>query len=316
MQTPKIHHTATGQSRLAHGLLIAVAILWGMTFPLAKAALSQASPLLFNLVRMIIAAAALFAINGSRLKSLTWAQWKFCAAAGVLLSFGYELQTAGLARTTPDKSAFLTGLVVVLVPLLSALPGVRSPGTPRPHKLSFFGALLAFAGLVLLTGEPGAGWALLAGMHAGEWLTLGCAFAFAFHLLLLARAAGTVEARVLGTLQIAVAAIVMLLLLPLEHHPFLNPTPAVLWALGITSIFATAAAFTIQSWAQAHVPPTHTALIFTLEPVFAGIASLIFLGDHLGPRGITGAILILGGIVLAELGPTAMVQTGILPLEP
>ena len=315
MQTPQIRNSTKSQSRTAHLLLIAVAVLWGMTFPLAKAALGQASPLLFNLVRMILASAALFAVNGNRLRGLTRAQWKFCAAAGVLLSFGYELQTAGLARTTPSKSAFLTGLVVVFVPLLSALPGIRSPGTPRPHRLAFAGAIVAFAGLVLLTSQPGAGWALLAGMHAGEWLTLGCALAFAFHLLLLARAAGTVDARVLGTLQIAVATVVMLVLLPLERHPYLHLTPTVLWALGITSIFATAAAFTVQSWAQAHVPPTHTALIFTLEPVFAGIASLLFLGEHLGPRGITGAILILGGIVLAELGPTAAVQPGILSIE-
>lgn len=316
MQRPPTQTTTKSQSRTAHLLLIAVAILWGMTFPLAKAALTEASPLLFNLVRMILASAALFAVNGSRLQGLSSSQWKLCGAAGVLLSFGYELQTAGLARTTPSKSAFLTGLVVVLVPLLSALPGVRTPGTPRPHKLAFLGAVIAFAGLVLLTSQPGAGWALLAGMGTGEWLTLGCAFAFACHLLLLARAAGTVHARVLGTLQVAIAAVVMVFLLPLERHPYLHLTPTVLWAIGITSIFATAAAFTIQSWAQAHVPPTHTALIFTLEPVFAGIASLVFLGEHLGSRGITGAILILGGIILAELGPTAVVQAGILPLEP
>ncbi len=315
MGNATLQKTTRGQSRAAHLLLIAVAILWGATFPLAKAALSQASPLLFNLVRMILAAAVLFAVNGRQLRGLTRPQWKLCAAAGVLLSFGYELQTAGLARTTPSKSAFLTGLVVVLVPLLSALPGIRAPGIPRPHALSFAGALVAFAGLVLLTSRPGAGRSLLAGMGTGEWLTLGCALAFAFHLLLLARAAGTVDARVLGTLQVAVAAVVMLFLLPLEHHPFLHPTPTVLWALGITSVFATAAAFTIQSWAQGHVPPTHTALIFTLEPVFAGLASLVFLGEHLGPRGLAGAALILGGIALAELGPTAMAAAGILPRQ-
>ena len=303
------------QSLIAHLLLIAVAVVWGMTFPLAKAALRQASPLLFNLVRMILASAILLAINGRHLRRVPRSQWELCAAAGVLLTAGYELQTAGLARTSPSKSAFLTDLVVVLVPLLSALPGMRSPGTPRPHSVAFLGALLAFAGLVLLTTQPGAGWALLSGMHAGEWLTLGCALAFALHLLLLARAAGQVDARVLGTVQITVSAFLMLLVLPVERARFLHPTPTVLWALGITSVFATAAAFTIQSWAQAHVPPTHTALIFTLEPVFAGIASLVFLGEHLGSRGIAGAILILGGILLAELGPTAVVEAGISPLE-
>ncbi len=315
MPSQPIRPTTQMQSRLAHGLLIAVAVVWGMTFPLAKAALHEASPLLFNFVRMVIASAVLLAVNARHLRGLTRPQLKFCAGAGVLLTMGYELQTAGLARTTPSKSAFLTGLVVVLVPLLSALPGVRTRQTPRPHALAFLGALLAFAGLVLLTGQPGTGLSLLAGMGTGEWLTLGCALAFAFHLLLLGRAAGTMDARMLGTLQISISAVIMLFLLPLERHRYLHPTPTVLWALGITSVFATAAAFTIQSWAQGHVPPTHTALIFTLEPVFAGIASLVFLGEHLGPRGLSGAVLILGGIVLAELGPTAAVETDILPLE-
>lgn len=308
--------SASRNSLKAHLLLIAVAVVWGMTFPLVKAALREASPLLFNLLRMVLAAAVLLALQGSSLRGLSKRQLKFCVAAGVLLSLGYELQTAGLARTTPSKSAFLTGLVVVLVPLFGALPGVRTAQSPRPHALALIGAVLAFAGLVLLTSQPGAGWSLLAGMHSGEWLTLGCAVAFAFHLLLLARAAHIVDARTLGTLQIAVAAIAMLFFLPLERHPFLHSTPAVLWALGITAIFATAAAFTIQSWAQQHVPPTHTALIFTLEPVFAGLASLVFLGERLGSRGIAGAVFILGGILLAELGPTAMVRAGILPLEP
>ena len=308
--------SASRNSLKAHLLLIAVAVVWGMTFPLVKAALREASPLLFNLLRMVLAAAVLLALHGRSLRGLSRRQLKFCAAAGVLLSLGYELQTAGLTRTTPSKSAFLTGLVVVLVPLFSALPGVRTAQSPRPHALAFVGAVLAFAGLVLLTSQPGAGWSFLAGMHSGEWLTLGCAVAFAFHLLLLARAAHIVDARILGTLQIAVAAIAMLFFLPLERHPLLHPTPVVLWAMGITAIFATAAAFTIQSWAQQHVPPTHTALIFTLEPVFAGLASLVFLGERLGSRGIAGAVLILGGILLAELGPTAMVRAGILPLEP
>ena len=316
MQRTPSDGTTKQQSLAAHLLLIAVAVVWGMTFPLAKAALRQASPLLFNLVRMILASAVLLAVNWRYLRHVTAAQFKLCAGAGVLLTAGYELQTAGLARTTPSKSAFLTGLVVVLVPLLSALPGVRAPGTSRPRALAWLGAIVAFAGLVLLTSQPGAGGSLLAGMHTGEWLTLGCAVAFAFHLLLLARAAEVVDARVLGTLQIAISSVCMLILLPVESHPYLHPTSTVLWALGITSVFATAAAFTIQSWAQKHVPPTHTALIFTLEPVFAGIASFVFLGERLGPRGIFGAILILGGIVLAEWKPTVMAKAGILPMEP
>ncbi len=308
--------TNSRHSLVAHLLLIAVTLVWGTTFPLVKAALRDVSPLLFNLLRMAFAAAVLLAANASSLRGLTRAQVKLCALAGVVLALGYEFQTTGLAFTTPSKSAFITGLVVVLVPLFSTLPGVRARDTPRPHALAFAGAILAFFGIVLLTSQAGAGLALLSGMHVGEWLTLGCAVAFAFHLLTLARAATAIPARALGTLQIAFSALTMLVLLPLQPHVSLHWNATVVAALAVTSILATAAAFTIQSWAQQHLPASHTALIFTLEPVFAWLTSLLFLGERLGPRALAGAGLILCGILLAELGPTAVAQAGILPMEP
>ena len=304
------------RSLLAHALLIAVTLVWGSTFALVKAALRDVSPLLFTLLRMSFATALLLAVNFRTLRGLTRKQVELCALAGLLLALGYELQTVGLTRTTPSKSAFLTGLVVVFVPLLSALPGVRTRGTPRPGTPAYLGALVAFGGIVLLTGEPGTGLALLAGMHRGEWLTLACAVAFAFHLLTLARGAADVSPRVLGTLQIAFAAVIMLVLLPLGGRPHLHWTPTLITALAVTAVFATAVAFTIQSWAQRHLPASHTALIVTLEPVFASLTSLIFFHEHLGSRAFSGAVLILLGIVLAELGPTTVSQAAILPMEP
>ena len=300
----------------AHLSLIAVTFVWGTTFALVKAALRDVSPLLFNLLRMALATVVLFLVTSRALRKVTREQLRLCALAGMLLALGYEFQTVGLTHTTPSRSGFLTGLVVVFVPLLSALPGVRSADTPRPHALAYVGALLAFAGLVLLTSEPGAGLSLLAGLHFGEWLTLACAVAFAFHLLTLAKAAGGVPPRVLGTLQIAFATLAMLLFLPLERHPALHWNPLVCLALAVTSVLATAAAFTIQSWVQQRLPASHTALIFTLEPVFAWLTSLLFFGERLGPRALTGATLILGGILLAELGPTALSRAAILPMEP
>ena len=309
-RTPR-NHSAT-----AHLLLIAVTFVWGTTFPLVKAALREVSPLLFNLLRMALASAVLLAANWRALRGLTAAQVKLCAIAGVFLALGYELQTVGLTRTTPSKSAFLTGLVVVFVPLLSVVPGVRARGISRPHLAVYAGALLAFAGIVLVTSKPGAGLDLLTGMRLGEWLTLGCAIAFAFHLLTLAKGAGAVAPRALGTLQIVFATCAMLLLLPLEHRPQLHWSGTVIVALAVTSVLATAAAFTIQSWAQGHLPASHTALIFTLEPVFAALTSLFFLGERLGPRALAGAGLILAGIVLAERGPTVLTGAAILPIEP
>ncbi len=314
MTTPSSRHRRNGL--LAHLLLIAVTLVWGSTFPLVEAALREVSPLLFNLLRMAIASVLLLAVNHKSLRSLTRAQLTLCAVAGLCLSLGYELQTTGLTLTTPSKSAFLTGLVVVFVPLLSLIPGLRAAGTPRPRSLAYVGALIAFFGIVLLTSNPGAGFALLSGMHGGEWLTLAGAAAFAVHLLTLARGAGFVPARALGTLQIVFATLFMLFFLPLGRHPRLGWTPLVVIALTVTAVLATAAAFTIQSWAQQYLPASHTALILTLEPVFAWLTSLLFLGERLGPRALIGSTFILLGIVLAELGPTALSGAGILPMEP
>lgn len=286
---------------LAHVLLIGVVLVWGCTFPLVKSALHDISPLLFNLLRMSLAAALMLATHPGTLRGLTRTELRLSATAGLFLAVGYQFQTSGLARTTPSKSAFLTGLVVVLVPILSLLPRVAPRNAPKPTALVFLGAIVAFLGLMLLTSQPGTGAALLSGMHLGEWLTLICAVAFAAHLLTLAHAAPQVSARRLGTLQIAFAAVVMLVTLPIGGHPALHLTGRALLALAVTAVLATAAAFTIQSWAQQHLPPTHTALILTLEPVFAALTSLFFFHERFGPRELIGAALILGGILLAEL---------------
>ena len=298
---------------LAHLLLIAVVLVWGCTFPLVKSALRDISPLLFNLLRMSLAAIVMLAVllahdrtkptrTGSPRSSISGqSELRLTATAGLFLALGYQFQTSGLAHTTPSKSAFLTGLVVVLVPILSLLPRVAPPTAPRPNPIVFLGAILAFIGLILLTSQPGTGAAILSGMHLGEWLTLACALAFAAHLLTLAHAAPQLSARRLGTLQIAFAALFMLLTLPLGGHPTLHLTHIAILALAITALFATAAAFTIQSWAQQILPPTHTALILTLEPVFAALTSLLFFHERFGRRELLGAALILAGILLAEL---------------
>jgi drug/metabolite transporter (DMT)-like permease len=290
-------------SLTAHLLLILVTLVWGCTFPLVKSALNDVSPLLFNLLRMSLAAVVLLATYASSLRGLRKQDLRLAALAGLFLGLGYQLQTAGLARTTPSKSAFITGLVVVFVPLLSMLPGVSTKSS-RPGLGAIAGALVAFTGLVLLTSQPGSGAAILRGFHTGEWLTLACAVAFAAHLLTLDRASKRLSARRLGTLQIAFAALFMLLTLPLGGHVKMHWTPLLLLALGVTALLATAAAFTIQSWAQQHLPPTHTALILTMEPVFAALTSFLFLHERFGPREILGAALILTGILAAELLPT------------
>jgi drug/metabolite transporter (DMT)-like permease len=298
---------------LAHLLLLAVVIVWGATFVLIKDALANVSPLLFVLLRMALAALVLALVYRRELRSVGSAALGMGALVGICLGAGYALQTTGLRLTTASKSAFLTGLVVVMVPGLSLIPALRAPGAHRPRWTAGLGAMLAFAGLLLLTlpaGEPLVGVSLFSGFGRGELLTLGCAFAYALHMLALAHAAPRLPYTQLAVVQIAVAALTLAVAMPFfEPHPFFRPVPSVIGALAIASLLATAAAFTIQSWAQQFLPATHTALILTLEPVFAFLTSFLLLGERLGARSGGGALLILTGIAITELWPERIQAT-------
>jgi drug/metabolite transporter (DMT)-like permease len=301
---PRATFQRLNPSTIAHLLLLAVVLVWGATFVLIKDALQDASPLLFNLLRMSLATVALAVINRRHLRQIKRESLWAGAIVGLFLAAGYQFQTSGLARTTAAKSAFITGLVVVFVPLLTLIPSLRPASAPAPGTASILGALLAFGGLLLLTTPPGTGWGnLFHSIGTGDLLTLICAIAFAGHLLALAHTSTKVAIPQLATLQIAFAALLMAVTLPLGGPVYLHVSARLIIALVVTSLFATAAAFTIQSWAQQHLPPTHTALLLTLEPVFAWVTSFLFLGERLGSRSLTGALLILAGILLTELLP-------------
>ena len=296
------------RSLRAHLLLLAVVAIWGSTFVVVKNALSDVSPLLFNTVRMTLAFVCLAVLYRRHLGRVTRASLSGGAAIGFCLAMGYQFQTAGLRMTTPSKSAFITGMVVVLVPLLCAIPGLRPRTSSRPHWNAFAGALVAFAGIVLLTTPAGAGFDLST-MNLGDVLTFGCALGFSLHVLALAHLSPRFPFEQLAILQIGFAAVFMGLSVPLLEHPWIRWSPRVLEALLITAVLATAVAFAVQSWAQRFLPATHTALILALEPVFAWLTSFLVLGEHLGRRGGCGALLILGGIALTEFIPAPVQPT-------
>ncbi|HEY0264871.1 MAG TPA: DMT family transporter [Granulicella sp.] len=288
----------------AHLLLVGVVAVWGSTFALVKNALADASPLVFNLLRMSLATVALVVVNRRDLRKLTPRTLLAGVVVGTFLGAGYQLQTAGLAHTTAAKSAFITGLVVVFVPLLTAIPALRPQGAHAPSPATLAGAALAFAGLLLLTTPSGTAFLrLFESIGLGDLLTLGCAIAFAGHLLALAHASLHLPAGLAATIQIGAASVLMAVTFPLGGQPVLHITARLIATLLLTSLLATAAAFTVQSYAQQHMAPTHTALILTLEPVFAWLISLLVLHEHFGRRSMTGAALILAGIAVIELLP-------------
>ncbi len=280
-------------------------MVWGASFVVIKSALAEISPLLLNTLRMGLSAAALAALYGRHLPRITAGSLRSGALVGLCMYLGYQFQTAGLALTTPSKSAFLTGVSVVLVPVFLALFWRR-----HIRRWSVAGVALAFAGLYLLTvpagdlpGRQAGGGTLfnLESINLGDLLTLACAVAFAFHIIYLGRASAAHPFEQISILQTTAAAVLMAATLPLLEKPSVTWTPNVLWAIAFTGLLSTAAAFTIQAWAQQFTPPTHTALIFSLESVFAWLPSYLVLDERLGARAAAGAGLILGGVLLSEL---------------
>jgi drug/metabolite transporter (DMT)-like permease len=318
------------RSLRAHLLLFCVVALWGSTFVLVKDALGDISPLLFNLIRMALAFLCLAVVYRRQWKHISPAGWRSGALLGLILATAYQFQTAGLNRTTPSKSAFITGLTLVLVPLFAVLPGVRRFRAKAPSWNVWLGVLLAFGGVVLLAAPVATGSRVgsfllpdLAGIGRGDLLTLGCAFAFAFHIIVqdrfsnkdrFADEAATQLAQAepipfehLALLQLGFSTLVMAITTPLLEKPHLHLSGIVVVALAVSSILGTAVAFTVQSWVQQFLPPTHLVLIYALEPVVAWLTSLAILHEGLTARAGWGAVLILAGILAAEfIGPAAV----------
>ena len=295
--------------------MIFTVAVWGTTFVLVKDALADATPLAFNLVRMALAFLVLAVAYRRHWREVSRGQLIAGAIVGFFLAMGYQFQTAGLVKTTPSKSAFITGLVVVLVPLFSVIPKLRPPGAKPPRWNAFVGALLAFAGILLLT-IPATSAGLLpdfSSVNIGDVLTFGCAIGFAFHCIALGHASPRIRFQPLALLQVGFCAVFMGLSMPLSElwgeHPHIHLTVRLGIALAVAAVLATAAAFSIQSWAQSILPATHTALLMTLEPVFAWITSFLVMGERLGFRPASGAILILAGIALTELLPQPHLPT-------
>jgi drug/metabolite transporter (DMT)-like permease len=300
----------------AYLLMLFVVAVWGSTFVLIKGALADATPAAFNLARMTLAFLVLAIAYHRSWRGINRKHIAAGALVGLCLAIGYQFQTIGLVRTTPSKSAFITGMVVVLVPLFSSIPGLRPPDSRALRWNAFVGAALGFVGILLLTAPTAAAASGIAGLlpdfssiNIGDVLTFGCAIGFAFHCIALSHISPRIGFRPLAILQVGSCAVMMAISLPFIETPHIAWTPRLIAALAIAAILATAAAFSIQSWVQSILPSTHTALLLTMEPVFAWITSFLVTGERLGLRPAIGALLILSGIAITELMPQPHVPT-------
>ncbi|HVC09543.1 MAG TPA: DMT family transporter [Elusimicrobiota bacterium] len=288
----------------AHVALLAVVLVWGSTFVLVKDALAGISPLLFNFLRLAAAFLVLAAVYRKHLKTINRRILAQGSLVGLCLGLGYQFQTEGLKLTTPSKSAFITGLAVAMVPVLLLFPWLRADKSGAPKSSAFLGSAAALAGLALLALPPHAPWRLFfSEINRGDVLTLAGAFFFALQIVVLAKYAKDVRFEHMGLIQIGAAALLMAGTGPIFESAKLAWSPTVVFALGVTAVLGTSAAFTAQSFAQEILPATTVVLIMALEPVFAWIFSYLFFGERLGPRQGVGALLVIAGIIATEMLP-------------
>ena len=273
--------------RRAAVAVVMAAVLFGSTFVVTQDSVEDASPTAFLAARFLIGAAILLAFAAARREQRrppSGVAWP-TVACGAALAVGYAFQTVGLQYTESSTSAFITYLLVVFVAVLAA---VLHRTVPPPAVLG--GLALALAGLWLLAGGG-------AGLGRGEVLTLGCALAFAVHILLLDRYSPRFDTAWLTGLQLLVVGVACLVPAAVQGELGFGASA---WVGAVTTgVGCSALAFALQVSGQRRIGPTRTSLLLMIEPVTAAVLGYA-VGERLGLRGGLGAALILGGIGLAE----------------
>ncbi|HKI86011.1 MAG TPA: DMT family transporter [Thermoanaerobaculia bacterium] len=280
---------ASYRARARLALLFAT-VVWGATFVVVQEALADLG--VFHLLVLRFTLGVLLLLPFLK-------QWRSPGilrdgiAVGVALFAGYALQTLGLLWTTPSRSAFLTGLTVLFVPIVGTLIG-----RPRPRPGLWLAALIAIAGLWVIY-RPAAS---PTSFGLGDLLTLGCALAFACHVLTVEKVVHRQPARLLAVVQFSTVALLSSPSLAIHPLSARELTVRALIAVAITGALATAAALLCQLYAQRHLSATETAVLLTLEPLIA-MATSIWVGAEAWSLSLgAGGALILVAMLLAQLG--------------
>jgi drug/metabolite transporter (DMT)-like permease len=268
--------------------LVIVTAVWGVTFVQVKDAVALYPLFAFLAVRFWIATLTLAAPGLPRVRSLGRPGFVGGAFLGLLLAAGYTLQTAGLERTTVSSTGFITGMYVVLTPLI-ALVLVRS----RIGLSVWGGVALSTIGLAMLSG-------IHAGSVTGDLLVLAAAAVYSLQIVLMERYAPRYDAVAFTFVEMLAAGVALGIVAAALGDLHLPHGWTVWGALLVTGVFASALAFLVQTWAQRRTSATRTALAFTMEPVWTAFFGYTLAGDRLGPLGWGGCAVIMAGIVLAE----------------
>lgn len=291
-------------------VLLGATLIWGSTFVLVDRVVEEVSVHTFLALRFTIAAVALMTLRPRSLVGVDRTTVRRGVVLGIALGVGYATQTAGLALgTLPTVSGFITGLFVVLTPLLSAWWFRTQTGWATAGAVATAGL-----GLALLTLVNGA-------VGGGEAVTGLCAVAFAVQIVLLGQWATAQNTLALVVIQLVTVAVSESILALILERPLAMPDSAFTWfAIVFLALAATVYGFLAQTWAQAQMTATRAAVILTAEPIFAALTGVVT-GDRLLARQVVGAGLVLAAMYLVELSPRSRggrekAEAGLPHLEP
>ncbi|MCF5230449.1 DMT family transporter [Pseudomonas sp. OE 28.3] len=274
----------------AECILVVITMIWGGTFLLVQHAMTVSGPMFFVGLRFAAAAIVVGFFSLRTLRGLTLFELKAGAFIGTSIMFGYGMQTIGLQTIPSSQSAFITALYVPCVPLLQWLVLGRRPGL-----MPSIGIMLAFTGLMLLTGPTGAS----LNFSPGEIATLICAIAVAAEIILIGAYAGQVDVRRVTVVQLATASLLSFLMVV----PMGEALPGFSWLLLFSAVGLGLTSAVIQvamNWAQQSVSPTRATLIYAGEPVWAGVIGRIA-GERFPPIAMVGAALIVAAVIVSEM---------------
>lgn len=277
--------------KAAQFALVFITMIWGSTFLAVQYALNFSSAMFFVGCRFAVAAIVIFLISLKSMRSLTLKEIGAGTAIGLMIAIGYGTQTIGLQTILSSESAFLTALYVPLVPILMWIIFQK-----LPSFMTWLGTVLAFTGLVLLTGN---GFSNIQ-LNFGQGLTLICAVVVALEIIFIGYFAGKVNLRRVTVIQLLVAAILSFASMPLvgEHK-----IPDFSWSLFLITVslgLASALIQFIMNWAQQMVEPTRAAIIYAGEPVWAAVFGRIA-GERLPLLALFGGLLVVLGVLFSEL---------------
>ncbi|HED54897.1 MAG TPA: DMT family transporter [Phycisphaerales bacterium] len=275
------------KAQRADAMLLLVAIIWGTGFVAQRQAMEHIGPLLFTAIRFTIGAIVLIPFLSG--KKSTGKEWRPGIILGLVMFAAASLQQIGLVTTTASRAGFITGLYVLLVPIVGLVFGHRF------HRGHVAGAILAAIGLYLLSGD------LSGETRTGDVFVMGCAILWAVHVSLVGHLAPKAEPIRLALTQFVTVAILASIATPFFETISIGAVWDAKLAILYSGILAIGIAFSLQVIAQRDAPPTHAAILMSLEALFAAITGWLMLNEQLTPKELTGCALMLAGMIASQL---------------